>query len=386
MADLSPARVQALKDRIAKATRGPWRLERDSEPYTDRPESRRIKADGVAGSLMCDTPYYPWCPDSDADWELIANAPTDLADLLAALEAQGQELELSYLVPKVAVASVSPRYMIQGLEADYRTVSLTCLSCGGRYPHHEPQCSPDEDHHKFSLLLDAAERLKAQVEAQGQTIARLEQEKAEMTQAADAFAAGQISSGKLAEVLHCGDKHGFKTQAHAFDESVSAALAAKDAELARLTAERTHDIENTRAYASEVLARTWKDAAERTWRPMSEAPRAGREILDLKLRGYWSTWYGSWVDERGTTIYAKPIGWRLAAPPVAADAPKAQGRCETTQTERFENPACVCPTYAGNLGPCQRFEASANQRCVYCDHERLCPSAGLTTAADAPKE
>lgn len=49
-----------------------------------------------------------------------------------------------------------------------------------------------------------------------------------------------------------------------------------------------------------------------------------------------------------------------------------QGRCEMTLTERFANPDCRCPTYDGNLGPCRTFEAGANGRCVYCDHETIC--------------
>ena len=41
--------------------------------------------------------------------------------------------------------------------------------------------------------------------------------------AADDFAAGRISAGKLAELLGCTDKHGFKTAAHSFDEGEHAA-------------------------------------------------------------------------------------------------------------------------------------------------------------------
>lgn len=53
----------------------------------------------------------------------------------------------------------------------------------------------------------------------------------------------------------------------------------------------------------------------------------------------------------------------------------AQGRCATTLTERFHNPACRCPTYPTNLGPCVAFEAGGNGRCVYCDHEHACHPA-----------
>jgi hypothetical protein len=36
---------------------------------------RMIRAPGESGALMCDTQYYPWCPDKDEDWRLMAAAP-----------------------------------------------------------------------------------------------------------------------------------------------------------------------------------------------------------------------------------------------------------------------------------------------------------------------
>lgn len=66
----------------------------------------------------------------------------------------------------------------------------------------------------------------------------------------------------------------------------------------------------------------------------------------------------------------------------AAIAGEPQGRCDFTQTERFANPACECPTYEGNLGPCRTFEAGLNGRCVYCDHAETCHAA-VALAADA---
>ena len=57
-------------------------------------------------------------------------------------------------------------------------------------------------------------------------------------------------------------------------------------------------------------------------------------------------------------------------------ARQSQGLCETTLTERFANPECTCATYESNLGPCKIFEAGANGRCVYCDHEKECHSHG----------
>jgi hypothetical protein len=50
----------------------------------------------------------------------------------------------------------------------------------------------------------------------------------------------------------------------------------------------------------------------------------------------------------------------------------SQGVCEITMTPRFYNALCKCPTYQNNLGPCKTFEAGANGRCVWCDHEESC--------------
>ena len=38
----------------------------------DESGSRQILEDG--DPIMCDEKYYPWCPDEDADWHLMAAA------------------------------------------------------------------------------------------------------------------------------------------------------------------------------------------------------------------------------------------------------------------------------------------------------------------------
>jgi hypothetical protein len=63
---------------MSKHTPGPWELTTEEGGMGD---CRVIRANGEP--LMCDTQYYPWCPESDADWRLIAAAP----DLLEALKA-----------------------------------------------------------------------------------------------------------------------------------------------------------------------------------------------------------------------------------------------------------------------------------------------------------
>ena len=57
-----------------KFTPGPWRVSYERNVMTINAADK---------SLMGDETYYPWVPDNDADWHLIAAAP----DLYAALEA-----------------------------------------------------------------------------------------------------------------------------------------------------------------------------------------------------------------------------------------------------------------------------------------------------------
>lgn len=56
-------------------TPGPWRYEQNA-----RGDRSIRSADGSV--IFCDTQYYPWCSDNEADWPLVAAAP----DLLAALK------------------------------------------------------------------------------------------------------------------------------------------------------------------------------------------------------------------------------------------------------------------------------------------------------------
>lgn len=62
-------------------TPGPWEFITDG--------NRSIYAGGQ--TIMSSTKYYPWCPDREADWHLIAAAP----DLLASLVSVHRELRKS---------------------------------------------------------------------------------------------------------------------------------------------------------------------------------------------------------------------------------------------------------------------------------------------------
>ena len=62
----------------AKHTPGPW-----SVTYK-RGTTNITTADGQ--DIMCDETYYPWVPENDADWKLIAAAPDMYQALIEARE------------------------------------------------------------------------------------------------------------------------------------------------------------------------------------------------------------------------------------------------------------------------------------------------------------
>ena len=58
-------------------------LEQEQDDFNKESFVRRIKSDDkFKVSLMCDEEYYPWCPDKDEDWGLIASAPQDIDTLV----------------------------------------------------------------------------------------------------------------------------------------------------------------------------------------------------------------------------------------------------------------------------------------------------------------
>lgn len=46
--------------------------------------------------------------------------------------------------------------------------------------------------------------------------------------------------------------------------------------------------------------------------------------------------------------------------------------CDTTMTPRNPADTCKCMERTDQMGPCDKFEAGGNGRCVYCDHETRC--------------
>jgi hypothetical protein len=82
---LSPARLQAIRERLEKATPGPW------EARQNECVSGWFFDVGVAeGNRHGIAPIYRMLEQANA--ELIAHAPTDLSDLLSAYEAAQREI------------------------------------------------------------------------------------------------------------------------------------------------------------------------------------------------------------------------------------------------------------------------------------------------------
>jgi hypothetical protein len=70
-----------LKKLVEAATPGPWKI-------VSEPGSKRLETGD--GAIMGDEPYYPWAPDNDADWQLIAAAPALAREVIALREAAGE--------------------------------------------------------------------------------------------------------------------------------------------------------------------------------------------------------------------------------------------------------------------------------------------------------
>jgi len=99
-------------------TPGPWTFRQENESGHSV-LIRSIVAEGRDVALMCDTAFYPWCPDDDDDWKLIAAAPDLLATLKSVEEylssspyATDSDFELQRV--RVAIAAAEPGWKAEG--------------------------------------------------------------------------------------------------------------------------------------------------------------------------------------------------------------------------------------------------------------------------------
>ena len=81
-------------------TPGPWAFDASGDNW-------QILTKGRNDALMCDESYYPWVPDNEADWHLIAAAP-ELLDALKCLYDQGIDTIFEPMV-KAAIAKAEGR-------------------------------------------------------------------------------------------------------------------------------------------------------------------------------------------------------------------------------------------------------------------------------------
>ena len=88
--------LEAIKDRLAAATPGPWvvRFEPDADGCDDYWRIEMPTENGGHRTQMANPRHEEWTPERREDWVLIANAPADLAALIAEVEELRAELEL----------------------------------------------------------------------------------------------------------------------------------------------------------------------------------------------------------------------------------------------------------------------------------------------------
>ena len=91
-------RIAEIEERLTKASPQPWRIDEES--------CDRHLRDADGNSLMCDTTYYPWAPDSVEDWKLIAEAPADIRFLLDRVRELEEMLDIGEPMQPVAVVSI----------------------------------------------------------------------------------------------------------------------------------------------------------------------------------------------------------------------------------------------------------------------------------------
>lgn len=84
--DLAP-----IKERLAKATPGPWRVWRDPDPTKVR--ATAVETAWCHGDIEGDTELITDYLPTDADATFIANAPEDIAALVAEVERLREQVE-----------------------------------------------------------------------------------------------------------------------------------------------------------------------------------------------------------------------------------------------------------------------------------------------------
>ena len=76
--------LEPIKERLAAATPGPWRVWRDPDPT--RVRATAVETAWCYGDIEGDTELITDYLPTDADAEFIANAPEDIASLVAEVE------------------------------------------------------------------------------------------------------------------------------------------------------------------------------------------------------------------------------------------------------------------------------------------------------------
>jgi len=91
--------VEQMRKNRDAGTPGDWELKRSGGETS-------IVANGEP--LMCNTQYYPWCPDNLSDWERIASIPAIEAEIERLTDAlKSAEAELAMARTNTVIDAVS---------------------------------------------------------------------------------------------------------------------------------------------------------------------------------------------------------------------------------------------------------------------------------------
>jgi len=80
------------------------------------------------------------------------------------------------------------------------------------------------------------------------------------------------------------------------------------------------------------------------------------------------------ATENGMAVFEDQM-----CPPAPSIMQALKPLCDTTMTPRNPIDTCVCIERTDEMGPCDKFEAGGNGRCVYCDHEEGCHPKAMKT-------
>lgn len=215
MTDAQAALAQVREAMAAGPTPGEWR-------YIVDDGDRKLTAAGASGAFMRDTTYYPWCPDNEGDWKLMAAcSPANMTAILAHVEAQAAEIER----------------LTAALRAQPGAVNMDDVEWAGKVHLQDAQQEIERLHAVAQHEADCAEAYRAQVEMMIRERDELRRQLAEAELDAQRYRDWLRGGANIPpestrwarwEVRHWDGRHWNTLFAEALDTSIDAAMGGND--------------------------------------------------------------------------------------------------------------------------------------------------------------